>query len=429
MKKIILKGLDEHLYYEKSKKGLDVFMLPNNKVNNFYITFNVKFGAIHTEFKEKGRKNYIKVPHGIAHFLEHQLFYQKDGTVAHDYFANLGSYANAATTYRYTNYEVISTNNIAKNLNYLLDYVQEPYFIKKNVESEKGIIIEEIRMGLDSPGRQLFQRIYNNLFVKNNYKYSIAGDEEDITKITADKISKCYDMFYHPENMFIVVTGNFKPLELMTIINENQSKKEYTDFKNPIIKNHKEPLKVEKDYEEIEMNVKIPKLSIAYKMSRKRFGDIDDYKLRKYLQMILSSSFDKASDLTEKLTDNNIISSNISTANFVDKDFVALIISVESKYPDECIKIIDEEMKKLSIDKEAVERKKRVYLSNLIMAFDNVKTVNEMIQDNIILYNQINEDEYNIIKKLNYKEANDVLEKISNRVKTVLVIKPIKKTN
>lgn len=426
MEEIILKKLDEKVLYEKSINGIDVFMVPNNKINNYYITFNVKFGSIHTEFKEKGKKSYTKVPNGIAHFLEHQMFYQKDGTVAHNYFANTGSFANATTTYRYTYYEVIGSNQLSKNLNYLLDYVQEPYFIKKNVDSEKGIIIEEIRTGQDSPSRQLFERLNYNLYLKNNYKYSIAGTEEDIKNTTPEKIMKCYENFYHPENMFIVVTGNFKPLEVMTIINENQTKKEFKDYKNPTIKKYREPLKVEKDYEEIEMNVKIPKISISYKMSRNNFKDIDDIKLRKYLQIILASKFDIASDLTEELIENNIITSTIYTSNYIDDNIVTLIISTETKYPEECIKIIEEEMNNLTIDKELLDRKKKVGISDLIMAFDDIQIVNEIIQTNIILYDKIIDNEYDIIKKLNLTQAATIKDNISTKLKSILVIKPFK---
>lgn len=426
MERIILNGLDEEVFYEKSFNGIDVYMVPNLKVNNYYITFNVKFGSIHTEFKEKGRKRYTKVPNGIAHFLEHQMFYQQDGSVAHTFFANTGSFANATTTYKYTFYEVIASDNISKNLNYLLDYVQEPYFIKKNVDAEKGIITEEIKMGIDSPSRQLFDRINSNLYIYTNYKHSIAGTEEDIKNTTAEKIMKCYENFYHPNNMFIVITGNFKPLEVLTIINDNQSKKEFLEFKNPIIKNVKEPTKVVKEYEEIEMNVKIPKLSIGYKISRKKFGNIDDIKLRKYLQIILAGKFDAASDLTEKLVENNIISSSIFVSNFIDKDIVTLFISTESKYPDECIKIINEEMNNLSVDKELLERKKKASISDLIMAFDDIQLVNEIIQTNIILYDKIIDNEFNILKKLNLNEANEIIKNISPKIKTVLVIKPLK---
>ena len=273
---------------------------------------------------------------------------------------------------------------------------------------------------------QLFERLNYNLYLKNNYKYSIAGTEEDIKNTTPEKIMKCYENFYHPENMFIVVTGNFKPLEVMTIINENQTKKDFTEYKNPTIKKFKEPLKVEKDYEEIEMNVKIPKISISYKISRRNFKDIEDIKLRKYLQIILASKFDIASDLTEKLIENNIITSSVYTSNFIDDDIVTLIISTETKYPEECIKIIEEEMNNLTIDKELLDRKKKVGISDLIMAFDDIQIVNEIIQTNIILYDKIIDNEYDIIKKLNLTEATSIKDNISTKIKSILVIKPFK---
>ena len=155
MEKITLNNLDEYIYHDVTDEGLNIYMWVNKKVKNFYMTLNTKYGSIHTEFKPKDSKNYIKVPNGIAHFLEHLMFYQPDNTTAHEYFTKLGAQINACTTNDFTFYEVFSSSYFKENLNYLLDYVYTPYYTKENIKTERGIITEEIKMYEDHPNAQL----------------------------------------------------------------------------------------------------------------------------------------------------------------------------------------------------------------------------------------------------------------------------------
>ena len=77
MNKIYVKGPNEEVFYEVLDNGLTVYMLPNNKVKTYYLTFSAKFGSVYTEFKLEGDKSYTKIPNGVAHFLEHLTFILK----------------------------------------------------------------------------------------------------------------------------------------------------------------------------------------------------------------------------------------------------------------------------------------------------------------------------------------------------------------
>ena len=142
MREIVLKGIDEKIYYDKCDNGLPIYMLVNDKVNNFYMTLSVKYGSIDTEFKTKDSDEYIKVSDGIAHFLEHVNFNEPDGTTAHEYFDKLGSSINAFTTFDFTCYEVFAHTEFEDNLNHLLDYVQTPYFTKEIVNNYKESLLK-----------------------------------------------------------------------------------------------------------------------------------------------------------------------------------------------------------------------------------------------------------------------------------------------
>ena len=137
MNKIEIWGSKENLYKEHLDNGLDIYMVPNYNVKNFYITLNVKYGSIYNKFKYKG-KNY-DMPKGIAHYLEHLMFNMPEGS-AFEYFSKLGSPVNAFTSFDITCYEVFSNSKFKENLSYLVKYVYTPYFTKEMVNNERGII-------------------------------------------------------------------------------------------------------------------------------------------------------------------------------------------------------------------------------------------------------------------------------------------------
>lgn len=131
MREIVLKGLDESVWYEKILDKMPTYVLKNDKVKGTFMALGVKYGSIHQEFKNNNEVKYHKVPSGIAHFIEHLKFYEPDGTTATDFFNQYGSDVNAFTTFEYTCYHVYTTQAIKENLEHLLEFVLTPCFNKK----------------------------------------------------------------------------------------------------------------------------------------------------------------------------------------------------------------------------------------------------------------------------------------------------------
>ena len=111
MKKINFKNLDLDLFYEKLDNGLEIFVLPKTNVNNIYVTFNTKYGSNISEFKPTDKNKMIKVPLGIAHFLEHKMFEQEDGSDIFSFYSERGADCNANTNY--TKVGLVSLNKIS----------------------------------------------------------------------------------------------------------------------------------------------------------------------------------------------------------------------------------------------------------------------------------------------------------------------------
>jgi len=424
MKKINIKRIDEILYYDQIDNGLPVYMLVNNEVNNFYMTFTARYGSVHTEFKI-GNKKY-KVPNGVAHFLEHVNFNEEEGSTAHDYFNKLGSEINAFTTFDFTSYEVTSNTNFKENLNHLLDYVQTPIFTDELVNKEKGIICEEVKMGKNNPGHKLYYGSNRALYKKDKRRNLVTGEIKDVKNTTKEDLELVYNTFYHPENMFLIITGNFNPEEAITIIKENQSKKKFNKYKFPVILQEKEPTSINNSYKEIEANVEIPKCKISYKMPLDLFKDYDLNHINIYTAILLTSNFGNTSLLREELLEKNLIT-YLGTSRDTTNDLLTISITFESKTPDKVIPIIKDKLNNLSIDKDELRRKAKAKIANLINNYDDIEYVNTDIMDQLIYHHKIIDNYYEIYDTLDIEELNNYIKLLDFSKPSIVELIPYKK--
>ena len=426
MKEIKLKGIDEVLYYDECDNGLPIYMWVNDKVNNFYMTLSVKYGSIDTEFKVKDSDEYVKVSNGIAHFLEHVKFNESDTTTAHDYFNSLGSSINAFTTFNFTSYEVFASSAFSKNLNHLLDYVQTPYFTDALTEKEKGIICEEVKMGKNNPGHKLYYGMNEALYKKDKRRNLVTGEVDDVKGITTEELQMVFDTFYHPKNMFLVITGNFNPDEAVAIVKENQSKREFVEYREPISKREEEPRGVYEEYKEIECNVEIPKVKIAYKMPLEVFGDIDPMLLNIYLSVILRNNFGATSLLREELLEKELVTS-IGASRDIFNGIVSIEIGMETKYPTEVIPIVKEKMNNLTLSKEEIKRRIRANIAALINDYDDIEYVNSDICEGLVMYDKIFDNMYDVYNSLKLSVAKEIIDNIDTSESTTVLLVPYNK--
>ena len=423
MKEIALEGLDEKIYEYTTKTGLKIYMWVNEKVNSCLMTLSVKYGSIHTKFKV-GKKTY-EVPNGVAHFLEHIKFNINENSTAHDEFYKIGGDANAFTTFKWTSYIVFATGNKNENLNLLLDYVYNPYFTKKMINKEKGIIIEEANMSNDDPYSLIF---YNNLkavLQKSKYRNLITGEVEDIKKIELDDIKNVYDSFYHPKNMFLIITGNFNPYEMAKITEENLSKKEFKEYIEPVIIDETEPKKVTVEYSETNVNVSYPKIKYSLKIPLNKFKNIENLDLKILVRLILNINFGPTSDFYTELIEKELVTSLSSTLDIYE-DYLVITISATTNYKEEVIKRLKDKIDTLEISEKDIIRKKNATLATLILDYDDIETVSMKIQDDIINEGKIITDLKERISNIDKDILNDVLKYITNDNVSVNVLLPNK---
>ena len=429
MQKIKINNTGEALYTETLDNGLKILMVPNYKVKNFYLTINTKFGSIHTDFKFNGKN--FKLPKGTAHFLEHLLFNMPDGSSAHDYFSQIGSNVNAFTSYDVTCYEVYANNKFKENLSYLLKFVYTPYFTKELVNGEKGIITEEIKMISDNPASEIVYGLFRNVFIKDERQYLISGTIEDIKKMTSEDLNTAYEAFYHPENMFLIITGNFKPEEAVAITINTMKEMEFSEYIKPVLKTIKEPSKVKNEYAEKEMPVDKEKVTVCLKIPKNNFKSLKltDLELRLYINLIMRINFGSTSLLKEELLSGGIITTSISTYLIATDEYLVQAIMVATEYPDYFIKRVKDTLQNLIITEEEITRKVKSSISSLIMSFDDIEIVNNDIQEDIINYGSYITDMISLYRKLNMETAQKVLGKLNKNISAIHILKPKSQQN
>lgn len=165
MKKEIISSerLGEQYTVIRHPSGCTVCLYPTREKTAVAL-FSTRYGSVDTTFKTAADSDYVTVPEGIAHYLEHKLF-ESDECSVFDLFAETGAQVNAYTSFDATTYLFLSTKDFAKNLRLLLDFVQRPYFTDENVEKERGIIEQEIKMYLDDPGTRVFITVWTRSII------------------------------------------------------------------------------------------------------------------------------------------------------------------------------------------------------------------------------------------------------------------------
>lgn len=422
MKKIKIKKLEEDVYYEKMPNGLEVFLYTKDDVYTNYVTFTTKYGSVYNDFIPLGEDKIKSFPKGIAHFLEHKVFTEKENPQPMEFFAKSGSICNAFTTFRNTTYLFYATKDLKENINYLLNYVQNIYLTDESVEKEKGIISEEIHMYEDRPAEVLFEKVRLNTLNSNPYRNSIIGTVKDIESITKDYLETCYYTFYHPSNMFMVVTGSFDPEEVMNLIRENQNNKAFKAMNKIVVKDFKEDDKVVKEKEIITMNTNIPKIAYTIKIPLKNIK-LTRRQLHLYMHILFTTLFDETSTFDEELKKEGIINNTtyISLLN-TDTHLLITLVNETNKY-NEFLDKLKDKLDNIEINEKDFNRKKKVLISNEIFAYENVENINDIIMDSIIYNNELEEDPIGLISNLSIKELLDLIKKIDMSNCTTVVVK------
>lgn len=374
MEKKIVKNerTGEQYTYVKHPTGLDIFIWKMEDYSTTHALFGTKYGSINTKFKTKNDPDFITVPNGIAHYLEHKLFENEDCDVF-SLYAKTGASANAYTSFDRTCYLFSCTDNVYDSLEILLSFVQDPYFTEETVRKEQGIIGQEIRMYDDNAGWRVFFNMLQGMYHNHPVKIDIAGTVESIAQINADLLYKCYYTFYNLNNMVLSIAGNVdedKVLELCDkLLKNNEDPKLETAFEP-------EPDTVCRSEVTQKLEIAVPMFNIGFKAKPEK--GLDAVRAEIETNFVLSLLADESSDFYKKLYDEGTINSSFSSEVFMGDGYFCSIFGGESRDPrlvrDKIIAEI-ERCKKEGLDEERFNIIKRSYYGALIRDLNDAEAV------------------------------------------------------
>ena len=363
---------NEEYYYIKHPSGLDIMVWKMDNYSTTHALFGTKYGSINTKFKTSKDKDFVTVPEGIAHYLEHKLFENEDCDVF-SLYAKTGASANAYTSFDKTCYLFSCTDKFEESLRILLSFVQKPYFTKETVEKEQGIIGQEIRMYDDNANWRVFFNMLTGIYQNHPVKIDIAGTVESIAKIDADLLYKCYHTFYNLNNMVLSIAGNVNVDEVLKICDELLKPCEnlqlQTDFEE-------EPETVAKKEVTQKLEVATPLFNIGFKV--KPSSGIEGIKAEIETNIVLSLIADESSNLYKKLYEDGLINSTFSNEVFNGDGYFCSIFGGESRNPHEVLSKIIAEIERAKVeglDKDLFESIKKSYYGSQIREYNNVEAV------------------------------------------------------
>lgn len=410
MKKIPLYKCNLDLYYEKLKNGLEVYIIPNKKVNNIYANYVTKYGSRDNSFIPHGEDKVIEVPKGIAHFLEHKLFDQEDGSDVFSFFNERGASLNAYTNAFCTSYYFCGTEAFEENLEKLQEFVETPYFTDESVKKEKGIIIQEIGMYKDNPGRVLYENLTAITVKVDPVRDSTIGSVESIKSITKDDLYKCYNTFYHPSNMFISISGNVDPEKTMDLIKKHQNKRKLKAMDDIEKTTYDEPDEVGKKHSEKTMNIVTPKFAISYKINVKELlKQFENVEIIAYLGIAKNIKISSTSLLYERLVEEGMLNYTLSSSVSVIGNHAYISISGTSDYPKEVLEEIKKEFESFNITEEEVKRRSKVLSSTMIKGSDDIFGINDFLIEEITETEKVRPNAVEIVENLSLDSLNKVL--------------------
>ena len=374
--------LEESLVRTRIPGGPEVFVLPRPGYGKKYATFATRYGSIDNCFRLRGQPSPARVPDGIAHFLEHQMFAQADGTDAFERFSALGASANAYTSYTSTTYLFSTTEELGPALTHLLDFVQEPYFTDGGTDKERGIIQQEIRMYDDNPGWRLRQHLHAALYQVHPFRIDIAGTVESVGEITTDLLQRCYQTFYHPENMVVCVVGDVTPESVLEIIHDSLGRHPRAAWEAPERVVPAEPAAPSRHLVEDEMSVARPILAIGFKERETPVRGRQQL-LRDVLTEIgIEAVFGRSSPLYRKLYEDGLIDKGFGGGYYGEESFGLSRVGGESDRPEQlkaCVMEAVEAVRKHGVSPEDCERQRRSKLGDFIREFNSPEALGHIL--------------------------------------------------
>lgn len=414
----------EKLYIEKLENGLTVMIMPKKNIQKKYMIWATNFGSIDNKFIAPNDKEETNIPDGVAHFLEHKMFEQQNGTNSLDTLTALGVNANAYTTTDHTCYLFECTDNFYPAMDELMDYVQNPYFTDQNVEKEKGIIGQEIQMYDDYPSWAVYMNAMKCMYKNNPIIIDIAGSIESISKIDKEILYKCYNTFYHPSNMVMCFAGEFEPEALIEEVKKRLKPTEKHGEIKRIYPEEPEQIVKKENTQNMEVSMPIFVIGIKDVIDNKNCTSSSIVKKHIAIEILLNMLIGKSSKLYKELYEAELITGEPYLDYEFSKQYAHVSITGQSNDPKKVLEKFEAEIKQMKendIDLAHFQRVKNMIYGNYVKEYDDVAEICRMFVGDYM--KGINSFEYiEEYEQVTPEYTKQVLEEVFKEDKTVLSI-------
>lgn len=397
--------LQETVHLRRHSCGLPVYFCEKPGFQKRYACFATHFGSIDSKFSRGGRPT-VEVPDGVAHFLEHKLFEGPDGNAMEE-FSKSGAASNAYTSFNTTNYLFSCAEGFPGHLERLVRFVQQPHFTEENVEKEKGIIGQEIRMYEDSAGWRVYFNLLESLYRNHPVRKDIAGTVESIAGITPELLMTCYETFYHPENMILFAIGDEDREGYFELVDRILSEREWEPLGRLDRVFPEEPVEIADRRREERMVVSMPRLLMGFKDVHPGLPGKDLLTRELSADILLELIFGQATAFHQSLYESQLIDDGFGASHSAMADVGHSMIGGETPHPERLEEAVLREIERVrrdGIDSEGFERQKRAIMGSFIRYFNSL----EFTANHYCSYQFLGIDLLGIIDGLHALELSDL---------------------
>lgn len=383
------------------KNGLRLVTVPIKGLESAAITVWVGVGS---RYEEKEHS-------GISHFLEHMAFKggkkYKTASAVSEAIDSIGAQNNAATSREWTNFYIKAhSEQLGKAFDILSDIILNASLKEDDIETERGVILEEIAMTEDTPIQKIGDIFTQLVFGDTPMGRDISGTRETVKAIKKKDFANYREKHYGGKNMVITVAGRINEDEINKFVDEH--------FANV-------PAKKEETAEEFSWDQKKPNIKVDYKDSEQAhfilgYRGLSRTSEDRYAEAVLATILGRgmSSRLFTEIREKRGLAYGVSTSSshYVDTGVFLTYAGVDKKRIEEAIKVVLDEKKSIAdkekpIEKEELKKAKEYIKGGIALSLENTISVNDFFGKRVMFLEKMETPE-ELFDKIDKVELSDV---------------------
>lgn len=388
-------------HHAKLKNGLNVVIVPIMEVESVTTMIMVGAGS-----RYETRKN-----NGISHFLEHMAFKgtKKRPTALEisTLIDSAGAESNAFTGKEFTGYFIKSAaHRIELAFDILSDMLANLLLDPKEIDKERGVIIEEINLYEDTPTRKIVDVYEHLLYGDTPMGWDVAGQKSVISSVTRDDFTSYMKKLYSASNMVIVIAGKVDVEKTLKLVEQyfGAHLTFTTEGYKSVIEGQKDP----------QVSIHHKKTDQAHFALGVRTIGLPDEKDR-YPLTLLSAILGggMSSRLFHEVREKRGLAYYVRTVseNYLDCGNLTTFVGSDPKRIDEAIRVVVEEYKKVvkvgEITKQELNKAKEFIKGHFVLELEDTKSVAVFYGSTLLLEKKL-ENPSGVIEKVDAVKMSDV---------------------